>query len=492
MYSASVLDIAALFCLFDDQLISLSPRNCKLPDVPRSVSWQPAGSTSANAVNATEESFRYHRPRLTVPCRIESKHLYTSWVPQKSGKHHSSRKELAHGVATLWKLVERVDRLYLLGEGASWSIVVEECELVDSACTGRITSAIRAINSGAGGSTLGGRLDSRVHQTHEGMKDQVVYYAKAHMVSCRDEVMKDHVAKIMGYGDYTIGNVTISMVTSWKDLGIIYSLWNSFVIQTLKLLFANTLALTQSPVIPQDVEEDIHDIEVAHMRNDPLFGMTIPEVAFDQSSSTVSPHIIVQPDHQIPQHNSKWTNDHPLDNIIGQLSRPVSIRLQLHEQALFGYYDAFLTSVEPTTYKDALTQSYEDKEWKAVDPLHYRGMIGTLIYLTAIRPDLQFAICMRARYQARPTKKHIHAVKRIFRYLHGTVNRGLWYLKDSSVALTAFADVDPAGCQDTLRGTSGSLQFLGERLISWSSKRQKSAAISSTEAEYISLSGGCA
>nr|GEV85675.1 uncharacterized mitochondrial protein AtMg00810-like [Tanacetum cinerariifolium] len=121
----------------------------------------------------------------------------------------------------------------------------------------------------------------------------------------------------------------------------------------------------------------------------------------------------------------------------------------------------------------------EDKEGKAVDPSHYHGMIGTLLYLTASRPDLQFAICRCARYQAWPTEKHVHAVKRIFRYLRGTVNRGLWYPKDSSVALTAFADANHAGCQDTRRSTSGSVQFLGERLISWSSKRQKSAAISS-------------
>ncbi|GJY34550.1 retrovirus-related pol polyprotein from transposon TNT 1-94 [Tanacetum coccineum] len=134
----------------------------------------------------------------------------------------------------------------------------------------------------------------------------------------------------------------------------------------------------------------------------------------------------------------------------------------------------------------------EDKEGKVVDPSHYRGMIGTLLYLTASRPDLQFAICMCARYQARPTEKHLHAVKRIFRYLRGTVNRGLWYPKDSSIALTAFADADHAGCQDTRRSTSGSMQFLGDRLVSWSSKRQKSAAISSTEAEYIALSGCCA
>nr|GEX26590.1 retrovirus-related Pol polyprotein from transposon TNT 1-94 [Tanacetum cinerariifolium] len=134
----------------------------------------------------------------------------------------------------------------------------------------------------------------------------------------------------------------------------------------------------------------------------------------------------------------------------------------------------------------------EDREGKAVDPSHYHGIIGTLLYLTASRPDLQFAICMCARYQARPTEKHVHAVKRIFRYLRGTVNRGLWYPKNSSIALIAFVDADHTGCQDTHRSTSGRMQYLGERLISWSSKRQKSAGISSTKAKYIALSGCCA
>nr|GEZ16304.1 hypothetical protein [Tanacetum cinerariifolium] len=107
----------------------------------------------------------------------------------------------------------------------------------------------------------------------------------------------------------------------------------------------------------------------------------------------------------------------------------------------------------------------EDKEGKTVDPSYYHGIIGTLLYLIASRPDLQFAICMCAWYQAQPTEKHLHAVKRIFWYLRGPVNRGLWYLKDSSIALTAFADVDHAGCQDTRRNTSGSMQFLGDRLM---------------------------
>ncbi|GKD88416.1 retrotransposon protein, putative, unclassified [Tanacetum coccineum] len=128
---------------------------------------------------------------------------------------------------------------------------------------------------------------------------------------------------------------------------------------------------------------------------------------------------------------------------------------------------------------------------KPVDATLYRGMIGSLMYLTASRPDLNYVVCLCARYQAKPTEKHLQAVKRIFRYLNGTINMGLWYSKDTDMSLTAYADADHAGCQDTRRSTSGSAQFLGDKLVSWSSKKQKSTAISSTEAEYIALSGCC-
>nr|GEU78203.1 uncharacterized mitochondrial protein AtMg00810-like [Tanacetum cinerariifolium] len=134
----------------------------------------------------------------------------------------------------------------------------------------------------------------------------------------------------------------------------------------------------------------------------------------------------------------------------------------------------------------------KDKQGKAVNPTHYRGMVGTFMYLTSSRPDLTFVVCMCARYQAKPTEMHLHAAKRIFKYLRGTVNRGRWYLKDSFIALTVYADADHAGYQDTRQSTSRSMQLLGDRLVSWSSKRQKSATISSTEAEYITLSGCCA
>nr|GEZ21467.1 hypothetical protein [Tanacetum cinerariifolium] len=124
---------------------------------------------------------------------------------------------------------------------------------------------------------------------------------------------------------------------------------------------SHTTTEIQSSVIPQDVGDDNLDMEVSHMRNDPLFGVPIPEVTSAQSSSTASSQSIVQTNHPMPHHNSKWMKHHPLNNIIGQLSRPVSTRLQLHEQALFCYYDAFLTSVEPKTNKEALTPSAGSK-----------------------------------------------------------------------------------------------------------------------------------
>nr|GEU91284.1 uncharacterized mitochondrial protein AtMg00810-like [Tanacetum cinerariifolium] len=113
----------------------------------------------------------------------------------------------------------------------------------------------------------------------------------------------------------------------------------------------------------------------------------------------------------------------------------------------------------------------EDPQGKAVDHTHYHGMLDTFMFLIASRSDLTFVVCMYARYQAKPTKKHLHVVRRIFKYLRGTVKRGLWYPKDSSIALTAYADADHAGCQDTRRSTYGSMQLLGDKLVSWSSKR---------------------
>nr|GEY03532.1 copia protein [Tanacetum cinerariifolium] len=110
------------------------------------------------------------------------------------------------------------------------------------------------------------------------------------------------------------------------------------------------------------------------------------------------------------------------------------------------------------------------------------------------RPDIVHAsaTCLCSRYQAKTTEKHLKEVKRIFRYLWGTVNTGLWYSKDSGFELTGFSDADYAGCKDTFKSTSGGAQFLGEKLVSWSSKIQDCTALSTAKAKYVSLFACCA
>ncbi|GJS67046.1 hypothetical protein Tco_0681610 [Tanacetum coccineum] len=141
------------------------------------------------------------------------------------------------------------------------------------------------------------------------------------------------------------------------------------------------------------------------------------------------------------------------------------------------------------------TKDHPIENGKPVDATLYCGMIESLMYLTSSRPDLIYAVCLCAQYQAKPTEKHLQAVKQVFRYLKGTINMGLWYSKDIDMLLIAYVDTDHAGCQDTRRYTSGSAQFLGDKLVSWSSKKQKSNAISNIEglesnAEVLTLQLG--
>ncbi|GJZ70409.1 retrovirus-related pol polyprotein from transposon TNT 1-94 [Tanacetum coccineum] len=107
-----------------------------------------------------------------------------------------------------------------------------------------------------------------------------------------------------------------------------------------------------------------------------------------------------------------------------------------------------------------------DLSGKLLDQTDYRSKIRSLMYLTSNRPDIVQAVCYCARYQARPTKKHLKEVKMIFRYMRGTINMGLWYPKDSGFELTAFLNADHAGCIDTRKSTSGGIQFLSDKLVS--------------------------
>nr|GFA09093.1 retrovirus-related Pol polyprotein from transposon TNT 1-94 [Tanacetum cinerariifolium] len=152
-----------------------------------------------------------------------------------------------------------------------------------------------------------------------------------------------------------------------------------------------------------------------------------------------------------------------------------------------------MTSCDSIGTPMATKHLYADLSGTSVDQTKYRSKVGALMYLTASRPDIMHATCYCARYQAQPTEKHLTAVKRIFRYLKDTTHIGLWYPKDIGFELTTFSDSDHATCLDSRKSTSGGVQFLGgDKLVSWSSKKQDCTSMSSAEAEYVSLSACCA
>ncbi|KAJ9535714.1 hypothetical protein OSB04_un001132 [Centaurea solstitialis] len=153
----------------------------------------------------------------------------------------------------------------------------------------------------------------------------------------------------------------------------------------------------------------------------------------------------------------------------------------------FGMNDAKPASTPMETHKHLTA----DVEGEDVDVHHYRSMIGSLMYLTASRPDIMFAVCVCARYQVRPKESHLHAVKRIFKYLKGQPRLGLWYPNDSSFDLVAYTDSDYGGANMDRKSTSGGCQFLGGRLVSWQCKKQTTVSQSTTEAEYIAASQCC-
>jgi hypothetical protein len=133
-----------------------------------------------------------------------------------------------------------------------------------------------------------------------------------------------------------------------------------------------------------------------------------------------------------------------------------------------------------------------NEDGKPVDQKVYRSMIRSLLYLYASRPDIMLSVCMCAIFEANPKECHLVAIKRIFRYLVHTPNLGLWYPKGSTFDLFGYSDSDYAGCKVDRKSTTGTCQFLGRSLVSWSSKKQNSVALSTAEAEYVAAGACCA
>jgi hypothetical protein len=133
-----------------------------------------------------------------------------------------------------------------------------------------------------------------------------------------------------------------------------------------------------------------------------------------------------------------------------------------------------------------------DTGGKSVDQKVYRSMIGSLLYLCALRPDIMLLVCMCARFQTNPKEVHLRAMKRIMRYLVYTSKFGLWYSKGSIFDLIGYSNADYARCKIDRKSTSGTCQFLGRSLVSWASKKQNPVALSTDEAKYIVVGHCCA
>ncbi|XP_071728614.1 uncharacterized mitochondrial protein AtMg00810-like [Rutidosis leptorrhynchoides] len=128
-----------------------------------------------------------------------------------------------------------------------------------------------------------------------------------------------------------------------------------------------------------------------------------------------------------------------------------------------------------------------EREGEPFNSTKYRGMIGSLLYLTASQPDIMFSVCLCARFQENPKTSHVEVVKRIFRYLKGTMHLGLWHPKFTGVDIMCFADSDHRGSMIDRKSTSGVCAFVGLCLTSWFSKKQTSVALSTTEAKYVAM-----
>nr|GEW59365.1 hypothetical protein [Tanacetum cinerariifolium] len=225
--------------------------------------------------------------------------------------------------------------------------------------------------------------------------------------------------------------------------------------------------------------------EYAQVENDEFINILC--TAIQDRRKTSSRHVDSSSMHTFYQHHPskhRWTKDHPLEQVIGNPSQSVRNRRQLESDGEMYMFALTVSRTEPKNIKEAMADSawiesmqeelhqfdrlerwysngYKhldaDLSGTPVDQKKCRSMVEALMYLTVSRPDIMHATCYCARYQAKPTEKHLTAVKRIFRYLKDTIHMGLWYPKDTCFELTAFSYSNHAGCLDLRKSTSGAI-----------------------------------
>nr|GFA85065.1 hypothetical protein [Tanacetum cinerariifolium] len=244
-------------------------------------------------------------------------------------------------------------------------------------------------------------------------------------------------------------------------------------ILSLKNRFEDILGVTTSSDETIEVEADVSNMETS-------------------ISASPTPTLRIHKDHPKSQiigpvdtpmqtrHKSKMMEEQSFIATIHQKTDPTLLQIQRFQQRYIKLKKLcmdYMRLLEPGMGKDGTG--------KDVELNLYRSMIGSLMYLTASRPDVMFAICACARHQVTPKECHLHAVKKIFRYLKGHLKLGLWYPKASPFDLVAYSDSDYGGSSQDPKSTTRGSQFLGRRLISWQCKKQTIVATSTTEAEYV-------
>eukprot|EP00253_Pinus_taeda_P014253 PITA_14253 len=188
-------------------------------------------------------------------------------------------------------------------------------------------------------------------------------------------------------------------------------------------------------------------------------------------------------------------------SLLGELTYFLGLQIQQNEGSIFlsqtNYLKQILKKYGMEDSKPVCTPMVtgcslsENDESVAVHQPTYRSVIGSLLYLIGTRLDIMHAVGMVGRFQANPKETHLQAVKRIFKYLQGTQNYGLWYPRDTYLTLHAYTYADWAGSVDDKKRTSGGAFFMGSTLVSWFSKKQSSIAVSTAEAEYVVVASCC-